>query len=320
MSYPDIPGLHHVTIITGDPNTNIDFFNRILGLRLVKKTINFDDHFTYHLYYGDKIGSPGSIITFFPWPDSRPGQNGTGQAKATAFMIPENSVEFWQERLKSQNVELQPVTERYGEQVLQFRDPDGVYLELVASSLADQLSNTSQWWNTGDIPAEHAIRGFHSVTLNLESIDATKELLLLMGFSFIGKQGNRYRFQGVETEPGSIIDLAETSFQPGSMGKGIVHHVAFRCADDREQAYWQKTISGAGLPVTEVRDRQYFKSVYFQEPGGVLFEIATDIPGFTIDEPVENLGNDLKLPEWLEPRRNEIEPHLPKLDCNLVTK
>ncbi len=283
MSYPDIPGLHHVTIITGDPNTNIDFYNRILGLRLVKKTINFDDNYTYHLYYGDKAGSPGSIITFFPWPDSRPGQNGTGQARATAFMIPQNSVEFWQERLESQNVELQPITERYGEQVIQFRDPDGVYLELVGSPIADDLNNSSQWWSPGDLPAEHAIRGFHSVTLNLESIDATKELLLLMGYSFLGKQGNRYRFQGEETEPGSILDLTEISFQPGSMGKGIVHHIAFRCADDHEQAYWQKTISGAGLPVTEVRDRQYFKSVYFQELGGVLFEIATYSPGFTID-------------------------------------
>ncbi len=311
METPDIPGLHHVTIISGDPQQNIDFYTKVLGLRMVKKTVNFDDNFTYHLYYGDRVGSPGTIITFFPWPQAQPGKNGTGLTKSTAYMIPKSSMDFWEKRLKKHGVSTEPITERFGEPVLQFQDQDGVYLDLIGSDSADQLSNADQVWSTDDIPEEHAIRAFHGVTLNLESVEPTKDLLLLMGYTYEDVEGNRHRLQGKESEPGSIIDLVEISYEPGSMGKGIVHHIAFRCANDKEQAYWQETIAGAGIPVTEVRDRQYFKSIYFQEPGGVLFEIATDPPGFTSDEPVESLGSELKLPSWLESRRKEIEANLP---------
>lgn len=317
MEAPDIPGLHHITIISGEPNSNIHFYSRVLGLRLIKKTVNFDDNFTYHLYYGDRIGSPGTITTFFPWPDAKPGKNGTGLCKSTAYMIPKNSIDFWVNRLRQHNITTQPLIYRFGEPVIQFQDHDGVYLDLVGSDSVEQLSNADQVWNTDDIPVEHAIRAFHSVSLNLESVESTQDLLLLMGYTYKGKEGNRHRFIGKETEPGSIIDLVDISYEPGAMGKGIVHHVAFRCANDNEQAYWQETISGAGIPVTEVRDRQYFKSIYFQEPGGVLFEIATDPPGFTSDEPVEKLGSTLKLPSWLESRRKEIEAHLPKIKQGL---
>lgn len=313
MSTPTVPGLHHVTILSGDPGENVDFYTRVLGLRMVKKTVNFDDNHTYHLYYGDTIGSPGTILTFFPWPQARPGRNGTGLTQATAFMIPENSTEYWKHRLEQHGVTIQPVTTRFGEEVIQFRDPHGVYIDLIASSKAEGIADAIQLWDKSDVPAEHAIRSFHSVSLNLESVEATGELLSLMGYQFVAKEGNRHRYKSDETQPGAYIDLIEMSYQPGAMGKGIVHHIAFRCADDEQQAYWQQTLHAAGIPVTEVRDRQYFRSIYFQEPGGVLFEIATDIPGFTSDETAEELGTSLKLPQWIESRRANIEANLPEL-------
>ena len=313
MSTSSIPGLHHVTTIAGDPAQNRDFYTRILGLRLVKKTVNFDDPHTYHLYFGDRVGSPGTILTFFPIPRARPGQNGTGLAQATAFLIPQHSTDYWRERLHQFDIHVPPPDDRFDEQVLRFRDHDGTFIELVASSAAEESYDENLLPQADDIPAEHAIRAFHSVSLSLESVGATGKLLNLMGYVFQSKEGNRHRYVADPSQPGPFIDLVEMPYRQGAMGKGVVHHVAFRCADDEEQLSWQKTLWDAGISVSEVRDRQYFNSIYFHEPGGVLFEIATDPPGFTDDESVEALGSGLKLPYWLEDRRADIEANLPDL-------
>ncbi|HZF12496.1 MAG TPA: ring-cleaving dioxygenase [Thermoanaerobaculia bacterium] len=306
-----IAGLHHVTAIARDPQANADFYAGVLGLRLVKKTVNFDDPGTYHLYYGDEVGHPGTLLTFFPWPMARLGSRGAGQATVTAFSVPEGSLGFWVERLRSLGVEFDGPEARFDEEVLTVRDPDGLLLELVARAGDERAP-----WAGGPVPEAFAVRGFYNVTLAEWNPAVTANLLTeTMGFRRVAEAGDRIRLAtGTRAEggAGSLVDLLATpSASRGVISAGTVHHVAFRAANDTEQLAWQRKLVERGLHVTPVQDRQYFHSIYFREPGGVLFEIATDPPGFTLDEPVETLGSDLKLPPWLESSRPRIEEVLP---------
>lgn len=303
-----IPGIHHITAIAGSPQQNVDFYARVLGLRLVKKTVNFDDPYTYHLYYGDEIGHPGSIMTFFPWPAANPGRVGTGQVSTTAFMVPESSIDYWQERLAERGVETDGPMVRFDERLIAFRDPDGLQLELITHPAAAEIEP----WSGGPVPAEHAIRGFHGATLAVEAHERTADLLETMGFEPVGEEPQqRFRYRS-SADIGSTIDVVcSPNMRPGYTSAGTVHHIAFRVESEEVQMERRDQLVNAGFNVTPIIDRQYFKSIYFREPAGVLFEIATDPPGFTKDEDVTDLGTELKLPSWLESRRDQIEAHLP---------
>ncbi|MCP4201695.1 MAG: ring-cleaving dioxygenase [bacterium] len=305
-----IAGIHHVTAIATDPQQNVDFYAGVLGLRLVKKTVNFDDPGTYHFYYGDELGRPGTILTFFPWPMARRGSRGSGQATVTSFEIPGASLGFWRERLAQLGAVAEEPKARFDEEVLAFYDPDGLKLELVANS----GSGRGEPWSGGPVPPEHAIRGLHSVALSVRDLDATAGLLTeTMGLRPGSESGNRFRFETGD-DIGDRVDVVhtpETGF--GTIAAGTVHHVAWRVPDERSQEAWREVLAGAGLHPTAVLDRQYFKSIYFREPGGVLFEFATDPPGFTRDEDPAELGTGLKLPPWLEPERERLEPALPAI-------
>lgn len=308
---PQITGLHHVTAIATHPQANVDFYRDVLGLRLVKKTVNFDDPGTYHLYYGDGEGSPGTIMTFFPWPQARRGSRGVGQATVTSFSVPQGAIGYWTDRLRGQNVLFEDPKQRFDEEVVTLVDGDGLKLELVAHEGAEDRPA----WIGGGVPEKHAIRGFNSVTLEEVSSAPTARVLETMGFRKTREAGSRSRFEVAGGGAGRQVDILEhPDGQYGRIAAGTVHHVAFRTPDDDNQIAWQHEIGGLGLGVTEVRDRQYFRSIYFREPGGTLFEIATDPPGFTFDESVEELGSGLKLPPWLEPRRREIEASLLPID------
>ncbi len=314
-----ITGLHHVTAIATDPQTNVDFYVGVLGLRMVKKTVNFDDPGTYHFYYGDGLGHPGTILTFFPWPTARRGSRGSGQATVTSLSIPEGSVRFWQERLEAFGVVAEEPKSRFDEEVLAFYDPDGLKLEMVAHAEGGaegsaERSNTAPWLD-GPVPAEHAIRGFHSVTLAVRNLGPTARLLTeTMGLRSAGDHDSRYRFVTPQGALASRVDLLHTPVTGfGTIAAGTVHHVAWRVPDELSQATWRETLAEEGLHPTEVKDRQYFQSIYFREPGGVLFELATDPPGFTRDEAPAHLGTELKLPPWLETHRERIERALPSI-------
>ena len=304
-----IAGIHHVTAMAGDPQANVDFYTGVLGLRLVKKTVNFDDPGTYHLYYGDEVGHPGTIITFFPWPMARRGVQGAGQATVTSFSVPQGSLGWWTERLAGLGVTFQDPRPRFDEEVLTLLDPDGLRLELVTREDDGRAP-----WTGGPVPAEHAVRGFDGVTLTEWNPEVTAEVLTgTLGFQPAGQQGERFRF----TAGSSRVDvLASPAGSRGRVSAGTVHHVAWRAADEADQLAWREAVAESGLHVTPVLDRQYFRSIYFREPGGVLFEIATDPPGFTFDEPVESLGSALKLPPWLEPERQRIEGALPPIEVH----
>lgn len=306
-------GIHHVTAIAGPAQRNLDFYTRTLGLRLVKKTVNFDDPGTYHLYYGDEEGRPGTILTFFPWAHAAAGRLGVGQTQETLFRVPEGAIGYWLHRFVERGVAHEAVTKRFGETVLAFKDPDGMSLALVAVRGAE----AEPAWSDGTIPAEHAIRGFHGVSLLLEEAAATGAILTdVLGFAEGAREGSLVRFQVPDTTLGGIVDIrAAGGFLPGRMGAGSVHHIAFRAASDEVQAEMARKLADRhGIRTTEQKDRNYFRSVYFREPGGILFEIATDDPGFAADEPVGSLGQALKLPKGLEPRRAAIEAVLPALD------
>lgn len=303
-------GLHHVTAIGGDPQRNADFYLRTLGLRLVKTTVNFDDPGTYHLYYGDQSGKPGSLMTFFPWRDAPSGRRGTGQATTTSFSVPEHSIGWWQQRLTDAGVSAGRIAGREGEDVLTFHDPDGLQLALVAHPQGDPRDP----WDNGHVPAEHAIRGLHSVTLSVAEEDATAEMFRELGLTFTAAEGNRLRFSAGEGGPGAMADILVTPGAPrGLVAAGTVHHVAWRAPDETTQAQWRAELVDRGVSVTSILDRQYFRSIYFREPGGTLLEVATDQPGFSVDEPLLELGRALKLPPWLEPDREQIEHALPAL-------
>ena len=314
-------GIHHVTAIASDPQRNIDFYAGVLGLRLIKRTVNFDDPTTYHFYFGDEIGRPGSLLTFFPWPNARRGRQGAGQAAVTSFAIVPGSVGFWLERLMRQGIEFeQPVTRFDGERVIALKDPDGLLLELVSHQRVEQCDSAPVELRAGaQVPAMHAIRGLYSVTLWQDGHQQTEELLTgLLGFRLAREQGSIFRYTSDDGRPGSIVDLRLVpGLWPGIMGVGTVHHVAFRASNDAVQLGVHDVLQSSGYNVTPALDRDYFKSVYFREPGGVLFEIATDGPGFSIDEPVATLGSALKLPPWLEARRFEIEALLPNVHLPL---
>jgi glyoxalase family protein len=301
-----------MTAFAADPAANVRFYHDVLGQRLVKKTVNFDDPGTYHLYYGDEVGTPGTIMTFFPWPRAARGTRGNGEVAATAYAIPLHSMGYWQARLKERGITVGEVQTRFGREVLPFQDPHGTSLELVAT---DEPA-TIRFWAEGPVPEQHAIRGFYGATLWLSDVKRTASVLTnLLGYEAAGQEGNRYRFKGASNDIGLYMDLLERPGQPrAGMGASSVHHIAFRTVDDEEQLEYQATIGRAGLGVTPVQDRQYFHSIYFREPGGVLFEIATDAPGFYYDEPIPELGQSLKLPLWLEAHRAEIEAVLPKID------
>jgi glyoxalase family protein len=317
----DILGVHHVTAIASNPQKTIDFYTQILGLRLVKLTVNFDDPTTYHLYFGDEIGRPGTILTFFPWSDAPKGRRGTGQVITLSFLIPANSTSYWIDRFKNQKIHFQGPTKRFGdsEEVLTLYDPDGLELELVAHKSADD--RTLNVWKEGPILVDHAIRGFYSVTLSEEGYERTASVLTDdLGFRFIGQDGSRFRYQAATAKgsnndnSGSIVDVLCLPYtQQGFIGVGTVHHVAWRTPTDGQQKKLRNKIIEAGLNATPVIDRTYFHSVYFREPGGVLFEIATNPPGFTIDEKREELGTHLMLPDWLESVRKDLEKVLPKV-------
>ena len=309
---PEILGIHHVTAIATDPQRNVDFFRDVLGLRLVKKTVNFDDPGTYHLYYGDERGRPGTILTFFPWPLAARGSRGAGQATVTSFSVPEDSIGWWRDRLAGHGVVIEDPAERFEEEVLTFLDPDGLKLELVAHAGVAEVAP----WSAGPVPPRHAVRGFHSVTLCEQGYESTVQLLTgELGFRPVDELRDRFRFE--VGKPGDLATRVDIVCSPetgiGHISAGTVHHVAWRVAGNAEQLVWRERLLGRGLNVTPVLDRNYFQSIYFREPGGVLFEIATDPPGFTVDEALEELGAALKLPAWLEPHRARIEAVLPRL-------
>jgi glyoxalase family protein len=307
-----IPGLHHVTAIASDPQRNLDFYIGLLGLRLVKRTINFDDPGSYHFYFGDARGTPGTILTFFPWPNARRGARGTGEVAAAAFVISATSVGYWLERLKEHRVSAERAPDRFGDEVIRFADPDGMLLELVTATPSEDVCA----WTDGTVPAEYSLRGLHSVSLALEGYERTARLLTeTFGYHLVQGARNRFRFSAQGNGgAGKVIDLLcmPDSRRAGG-GAGSVHHIAFRTADDADQLAWREKIVSLGYNVSPVMDRTYFHSIYFREPGGVLFEIATDPPGFTLDESAAELGASLRLPPWMESARAHIEELLPPI-------
>ena len=298
-------GIHHVTAICSDPRRNVAFYTEALGLRLVKKTVNFDDPTTWHLYYGDETGSPGTALTFFAWGHSPPGRNGIGQAVATAFIIPERSLAYWTGRFAEKGIPHDAPERRFDQTFVCLRDPDGMSLELVAAKGARALPA----WAGGPVPEEHAIRGFFGVTLLVADAAPTAQVLTdALGFAAAGQENSRHRFVASPGPLATVVDVrAEPGSAPGRQGAGSVHHVAFRAADDAAETAMAAAVRALDLRPTDPIDRHYFHSVYFREPGGALLEIATDAPGFTVDEPKDMLGHTLKLPAWYEARRAEIE-------------
>ncbi|MFC6646607.1 VOC family protein [Granulicella cerasi] len=301
-----IVGLHHVTAIASDPQQNLDFYTEVLGLRLVKRTVNFDDPGTYHFYFGDDTGTPGTVLTFFPWPHARRGSAGAGEVTHTAFSIPANAVEYWHQRLTEKGVLVERSGKRFdgAEDVLTLADPDGMKLELVAIADAPELTGSRY----ADVPQEYAIRGFFGVTMLHLELAPSEGALNLLGFVRTAEEGNRFRFRSPDGAVlGNQLDIVvDPNAGYGRSGAGSVHHIAFRATDDASEVAWQQKI-GTALSVTPVLDRQYFHSVYFREPGGVLYELATDNPGFLYDEDAATLGEMLKLPTWIEPQRELVE-------------
>jgi glyoxalase family protein len=311
-----IVGLHHVTAIASDPQCNLDFYTEVLGLRFVKRTVNFDDPGTYHFYFGDDAGSPGTILTFFPWPRASRGHAGAGEVAQTAFSVPLASIAYWENRLKQHGVLFERTGKRFDEEVLTFSDPDGMKLEIVGHADA-AAPNPPRF---ADVPAEHAIRGFYGVTLLEHQAESTGNFLNILGFHKVAEEGNRVRYaaegNGSSRSLGNHIDLLiDPNAAYGRNGAGSVHHIALRATDDAAQLEWQQQI-GKYVDVTPVMDRTYFHSIYFREPGGVLFELATDPPGFALDEPIEALGEELRIPAWLEDRRKSLEERLPKIELH----
>jgi len=306
-----IRGLHHVTAIATDPQRNLDFYVGLLGLRFVKRTVNFDDPGSYHFYFGDNRGTPGTILTFFPWPGTRRGSRGTGQIEATAFAISPNAMGYWLERFKQHHVLAEKIS-RFGAEGLRFTDPDGLLLELIVEGSLAPVEP----WPGSSIPSEHQLHGFHSVSADLEGYERTARLLTdTFGFRLIDNSGNRFRFVSADdTAPGRIVDLLclpDTSM--GHVAAGSVHHIAFRAKDEAEQLKWREHLVDLGLNVTPVIDRTYFHSIYLREPVGILFEIATDPPGFMLDEKLEELGTHLRIPSWYESSRSDIERALAQI-------
>lgn len=308
-----ILGLHHITAIAGDAKRNFNFYSNILGLRFIKKTVNFDDPGTYHFYFGDEVGSAGTILTFFPWGEGiQQGRKGSGMATEIGYSVPKGSLDFWQKRFEQYNVIYNKPAEKFGEKYLTFLDPDGLKLELIESKTDDKRKP----WETDEVKADVATRGFHNITLTLNSIKATAAILTeIFGYKLIDQDVNRYRYATDAVENAAIVDLVELADEKrGHVANGSVHHVAFRVENDEILMHFREKIEEYGLSITPQIDRNYFHSLYFREPGGVLFEIATENPGFMVDESLEELGKNLKLPEQYESDRAAIEAHLVKIN------
>lgn len=303
-----ISGLHHVTAIAGNPQRNLDFYAGSLGLRFLKRTVNFDDPSSYHFYFGDTVGTPGTILTFFPWLGARRGIHGSGEISATAFTIPSGSIDYWFRRLKREHVAVELVPKRFGEEVIRFADPDGMLIELIESVPSREVAP----WNHD----AETIHGFHSVSAIVRDPEETAKLLTeTFEYRLLQESGNRLRFVASgESGAGRTIDLIAIPHVPrGRIAAGSVHHIAFRVPDEEQQKTWREKLIGLGYQVSPVMDRTYFHSIYFREPGGILFELATDQPGFTKDEPVDELGAHLRLPPWMEKERARIENALPQI-------
>ena len=301
---PTVLGLHHVTAIAGDPQRNVDFYAGVLGMRLVKKTVNFDDPGTYHLYYGDETGRPGSLLTFFPWPGARRGRAGLGQVAVTQLAIPMAALGYWLERLARHGIAHEGPVARFDEKVVSLADPDGMLLELVAHERTAALPGFD-----GPVPAAMSIRGIHAATLWVADHDASARILVgVLGHREVARHEGTVRYESGDGGPGTYVDLrAIPGFLPGMGGAGTVHHVAFRAGTDDAEFALRGVIAGAGLGITEQVDRQYFRSMYFREPGHVLYELATDAPGFDVDEPRASLGEGLRLPPQYEAMRPQLE-------------
>ncbi|MEO9049422.1 MAG: ring-cleaving dioxygenase [Candidatus Dormiibacterota bacterium] len=305
-----VPGIHHVTSITGDVQKCVDFYVSVLGLRFIKKSINQDVPDTYHIYFGDYVGTSGTAMTFFGWPSWPKRRAGSGQVTTVAFAVPRRSLDFWEARLRKLGVHADRRS-RFDADGLALADPDGIELELVGNA------SDERWvpWANSSVDDEHAIRGFHSVTMTVAESEATFGLLVkTMGFRQVDQEGKRTRFETGAGGPHAILDVVESPEGPeGEESLGSVHHVAWRTSDAAHQSEWRNALVKAGRNVTPVIDRYYFKSIYYREPGGVLFEIATDGPGFTVDEPAESLGSTLSLPPWFQVRRETLNLTLPPI-------
>ncbi|MDQ1144080.1 glyoxalase family protein [Bacillus sp. SORGH_AS 510] len=304
-------GIHHISAMVNDAQRTIDFYAGVLGLRLVKKTINFDRPEVYHLYFGNETGQPGTVITFFPWEKQLKGRIGTGQVGVTSYVIPKGSVSFWEKRLQEFGVEYASAS-RFGETLLTFNDPDGLKLELV-----EREEGPSSMWTFGGVGAEHAIKGFGGAVLYSAQPHKTADVLEnVLGLECVGQEMGFLRFTSDGTI-GNKIDIQLTPTVRGLMGAGTVHHIAWRAKDEAEHQRWRALLLEKEYYPTEILDRNYFKALYFHEAGGILFEIATDSPGFAVDEPVEELGKRLMLPPWLEPKRKELEGELPSVEVRI---
>jgi glyoxalase family protein len=305
-------GIHHITAMVNDAQRNIDFYAGVLGLRLVKKTINFDRPEVYHLYFGNHSGQPGTVITFFPWAHQQKGRIGTGQVGVTNYIVPRNSFSFWEERLQTFGFRYIK-TKRFGETYLNFQDPDGLEIELV-----ERAKGSRNVWSVGDIGPEVAIKGFGGATLLSAKPHKTADVLEnVLGLTCVGQEENFLRYQS-EGEIGNFIDIKLTPSVRGLMGAGTVHHIAWRAKDEQEHQKWRDLLVQNEYYPTEILDRNYFQALYFHEQGGILFEIATDPPGFTVDEPLDELGNKLMLPSWLESKREELEASLPPVEVRVL--
>ena len=305
-------GIHHISAMVNDAQRNIDFYAGVLGLRLVKKTINFDRPEVYHLYFGNEIGQPGTVITFFPWAKQLKGRIGTGQVGVTNYVIPKDSVPFWENRLRKFGVEFTS-SSRFGEKYIKFNDPDGLHLELTERD--DGPMNT---WNFGGVESENAIKGFGGAVLfSAQPHKTTDALENILRLECIGQDNEFLRFKS-EGNIGNTIDIHLNPSVRGLMGAGTVHHIAWRAKDEEEHKRWRILLLEKGYYPTEILDRNYFKALYFHEQGGILFEIATDPPGFVVDEPADELGTKLMLPSWLESKREELEETLPSVEVRAL--
>lgn len=308
----EIMGLHHITAIAGDAQENYSFYTMVLGLRFIKKTVNFDDPWTYHFYFGDKLGNAGTILTFFPWGSDIPqGRRGAGMATEIGYSVPKGSLGFWMDHFEEHNVVYNKPSEKFNQKYLSFLDPDGLKFELYETDDDRRIP-----WTTEEITSKHAIRGFHNITLTLNDIQGTAGILTsIFGYALHAQESNRYRYITKFVPNAALVELVELPTEKrGHVANGTVHHVAFRVNNDETLLHFREKVEKAGLNITPPIDRNYFHSLYFREPGGVLFEIATDNPGFTVDESEENLGKGLKLPDRHEHLRSQLEKKLVKIN------
>ncbi|MFD3261136.1 ring-cleaving dioxygenase [Paenibacillus lentus] len=301
---PTTAGIHHITAFVGDVQGNVDFYAGVLGLRLVKKTVNFDAPEVYHLYFGDESGSPGTIMTFFPQDGVENGMIGGGQVGVTVYAVPPGSLLFWRKRLKKFGIPYMDIT-RFGEDYIRFTDNSGLLIDLV-----ERAEGPASTWSFGGVPLQYAIKGFGGALLfSSDSASTAGVLELILDMKRVAEEEGLIRYQATG-DLGNWIDLNAEDIPRSGGGAGTVHHIAWRAKDEEEHLEWRRMIEQCGLHPTPIVDREYFKAMYFREPGGILFEIATDPPGFTIDEPLERLGQELMLPARYEPHRSAILPHL----------